>query len=182
MDLGSKPIIDFSKHKTDTEDTNLYNLLLIPLLEHEGLQDDKPNTKNQQQTIPEYIHPAQHRPAHHRPDLVKAIGYTTNSGGHLIRDPTFRGRRQLQLIECKYSTDGNIQEVIDLIYTIYEPLKQALQAHGTIKTDVVKIRIVISRTGTFNVKTLAKIVQLGCFKEDPPNALTYKQLSRPAKQ
>jgi hypothetical protein len=43
------------------------------------------------------------------------------------------------------------------IDTIYEPLKQALQTYGTLKADVKIIPIVISRTCTFNVKTLAEI-------------------------
>jgi len=77
-------------------------------------------------TIPEYILPAQHRPAHHRPDLIRAVGYKYGPEGKLIKDPTYKGRRQLQLIECKYSTNGNIQEIINHILTIYEPLKQAL--------------------------------------------------------
>jgi hypothetical protein len=139
MDLGNKPVTDLSKHKSYMEDTTPYHLLSIPLLEHEGLQDGKPNTLDQQQTIPECILPARKRPTHHRPGLVRAVGYTTGPDGHLIKDPTFRGRRQLQLIERKYSTDWNIQEVIDHIYAIYEPLKQALQTQGTIKADVIKI-------------------------------------------
>jgi hypothetical protein len=57
-----------------------------------------------------------------------------------------------------------MQEVVDHIYTIYEPLKQALQTHGTINADVITIPIVISRTRTFNVKTQAEIAQLVSFK------------------
>ena len=163
------------------EDTAPSHLPSIPHPEHEGLQDDKPNTLDLQQTTPEYILPDFKRPTHHRPDLVTAVGYTTGPDGHLIRDPTFRGRKQIQLIECKYATDGNIQEVIDHIYTIYEPLKQALQTHGLIHADVIIILIVISKLGTFNVKTLAETAQLVSFKEEPPDALTLLQLSRPAK-
>ena len=91
---------------------------------------------------------------------------------------TFRGRTQLQLIEWKHSTDGSIQEVIDHVYIIYEPLKQALQTHSALKAGITTIPIVISRTGTFNVKTLAEIAQFVFFKEEPPDALTYKQLTR----
>jgi hypothetical protein len=144
MDLGNKPVTGFKKHIPDTEDTILSHLLSISLPEHEGLQDDKPNTQDQQQTSPKYILPAHHRPTHHRPGLVRAIGCTTDSDGHLIRDPTFRGRRQLQLIACKHSTDENIQEGIDHIYIIYEPPTHALQTHGTIKADVIIIPIVIA--------------------------------------
>ncbi len=105
-----------------------------------------------------------------------------NSQDTLVRDPTYRGRRQIQIIECKYSTDGNIQTIIDHIYDIYEPLRLALQAHGTLKADVKIIPIVISRTGTFHVKTLAEIAQLVSFKEKPPDELTYKQLPNTAKR
>jgi hypothetical protein len=76
---------------------------------------------------------ARHRPKHHRLDLIRAIGSTISPSGQLIRDPDYRGRRQLKLVEYKYSIDGNIQVVIDHIYSIYEPLKQALQTHGTQK-------------------------------------------------
>jgi hypothetical protein len=75
-----------------------------------------------------------------------------------------------------------MQKVIDHIYTIYEPLKQAVQTHGTIRADVIIVPIVISKTGTFNVKTLAEITQLVSFKEEIPDELIYKQLPRSAKQ
>jgi hypothetical protein len=127
-------------------------------------------------TILEYILPTRKRPTHHIPDLIKAIGCTLGPNGKLIKDPTYQGRRQLQLLECKYSTDGNIQEIINHIHTIYEPLKQALQHHGTLKADTNIIPIVISKTRTFHAKTVAEIAQLVSFKEEPPDTLTYKQL------
>jgi ADP-glucose pyrophosphorylase len=111
-----------------------------------------------------------------------AVGYAFGPNGKLIRDPTFRERGQLYLIECKSSTDRNTQEIIYHIHTIYEPLKQALQTHGTLKADIKIIPIVIRRTRTFNVKTLAENAQLVSFKEDPADTLTYKQLPRPAKK
>jgi hypothetical protein len=148
--------------------------------EQEVLQDDKNADGETPHIILEYILPAQHRPTHHKPDIIRAIGYTIGPDGTLKEDPTYKGRRQLQLIECKYSTDGNITDIIDRIYTIYEPLKQALQTHGTLKAYIKIIPIVISRTGTFNVKTLAEIAQLISFDEEPPDALTYKQLPKPA--
>ena len=85
------------------------------------------------------------------------------------------------MIECKYSTDGNIHDIIDHIHNIYEPLKLALQTHGRIKADIKIIPIVISRTGTFNIKTLAKLVQLVSYKKETPDAMTYKQLPKQAK-
>jgi hypothetical protein len=153
----------------------LSHLNPMPHSYQEGIHDNKPDTTEQIHAKPEYIHPAHNRPTHNRLDLVKAVGYTFGPSGKHIRDPTFQGRRQIQLIERKYSSDGNTQEIIDHIHTIYEPLKQALQTHGTLKTDIKIIPIVISRNGTFNVKTLVEIAQLVSFKEVPPDNLTYKK-------
>jgi hypothetical protein len=110
------------------------------------------------------------------------VGFTLNKQGRLVKDLTYRGKRQIQIIECKYSTDGNIQTIIDHIYDIYEPLRQALQTHGTLKADIKIIPIVISRTGTFHVKTLAEIAQLVSFAEEPPDELIFKQLPPTAKR
>jgi hypothetical protein len=41
--------------------------------------------------------------------------------------------------------------------------------------------IVISITGTFNIKTLAKTAQLVFYKEEPPDVTTHKQLQKKAK-
>jgi hypothetical protein len=97
------------------------------------------------------------------------VGFTLKKQGKLVKDLTYRGRREIQIIECKYSTDGNLQTIIDNIYDIYEPIRQALQTHGTLKAEVKIIPIVISRTGTFHVKTLAEIAQLVSFSEEPSN-------------
>jgi hypothetical protein len=59
--------------------------------------------------------------------------------------------------------------------SIYK-LRLALQAHGTLKAHVKIIPIVINGTGTFHVKTLAEIAQLACFKEEPPDEFTFKQI------
>jgi len=123
LDLGNKPGTCFSNNNIDAKETTSPHLQPISHPEKEGLQDDKPDTKEPTHNIPEYILPAQHRRTHHRPDLIMAVGYTFGPNGKLIKDPTYKGRRQLELIECKYSTDGNIQEIINHIYTIYEPLK-----------------------------------------------------------
>ena len=50
-----------------------------------------------------------------------------------------------------------MQTIIDPIYDIYEPLRLALQIYGILKADVKFIPVVISRAGTFHVKTLAEI-------------------------
>jgi hypothetical protein len=146
LDLGNKLVIDFSKHNTNTEDITSPYLQPIPNPEQEDLQDDKLDTLEPRHTIPKYIFPAHKRPSHHRPDLIRAVGYTSRLNGKRIKDPTYKDRRQLQLIECKYSTDGNMQEIINYIHTIYEPLKHALQHNGTLKADINIIPIVISKT------------------------------------
>ncbi len=109
------------------------------------------------------------------------MGFTLDKLGKLDKDLTYRGRRQFQINYCKYSTDGNIQTIIEHIYEIYEPLRQALQTFGTLKADVKIISIVISRTGSFHVKTLAEISQLVSFAEEPPDGLIFKKLSPTAK-
>ena len=86
--------------------------------------------------------------------------YILTPDGRLTKDLIYRGRKQLQHIECKYSTDDNTHDIIEHIYIIYEPLKLALQTHGKIKADIKIIPIVISIIGTFNVRTLAEIEQL----------------------
>jgi hypothetical protein len=148
----------------------------------EGLQDDKSENPDYPQTIPDYILHPQHRSKHHKPDLIRAVGFTLNKQGRLDKDPTYRGQIQIQIIECKYSTDSNIQAIIEHIYNIYEPLRQSLQTYGTLKADIKIIPIVISRTGTFHVKTLAKISQLVSITENPPDELTFKQLPPTAKR
>ena len=99
-----------------------------------------------------------------------------------LTSPLTRGQRQIQIIECKYSADGNIQTIIDHIYDIYFPLRLALQTYGILKAEVKIIAIVLSRTCTFHVKTLAEIAQLVSFKEEPLEELTFKQLPLAAKR
>jgi hypothetical protein len=78
----------------------------------------------------------------------------------------------------KYFTNRNTRAVIDHIYTIYEPLQQALQTHGALKADITIISIVVSRTGKFNGKTLAEIAHMVYFNEEPLDARTYTQLPK----
>jgi hypothetical protein len=78
------------------------------------------------------------------------------------------------MVECIYSIDGNIREIINHICDIYEPLRLALQNHNTLTTDVKIIPIVISRIGTFNIKTLAEIAHLLSFEEEPPDELIFE--------
>jgi hypothetical protein len=148
----------------------------------EGLHDDKSENPDYPQYIPDYVLHPQHKPKHHKPNLIRAVDYTLNTQGKLVKDLTYRGQRQIPIIECKYPADGNIQTVIDNVYAIYESLRVALQTHGTRKLDVKIIPIVISRTGTFHAKTLTEITRLVLFKEEPPDNLTFKQLSITSKK
>jgi hypothetical protein len=84
----------------------------------EGLQDDKSDDLVYPQSIPDYVLHPQHRPQHHKLDLIRAVGFTLIKQDKLVKDLTYRGRKQIQNIECKYSTDGNIQTIIDYIYDI----------------------------------------------------------------
>jgi hypothetical protein len=79
------------------------------------------------------------------------------------------------------NTPRHTHDIIDHIYNIYEPLKLALQTHGTIRTDIKIVSIVISKTCTFNVKTLSETAQLVSYKEEPSDVMTYKQLPKQAK-
>jgi hypothetical protein len=180
--LGHKHVTDFNNLTPDIDNTPHTHHHDIKHSTQEGLHDDKSDNPDYPQTIPDYILHPQHRPKHHKPDLIRAVGFTLNKQGKLVKDLTYRGRRQIQLIECKYATDGNIQTIVEHIYDIYDPLRQALQIHGTLKADVKIIPIVISRTGTFHVKTLAEISQLVSFTEEPPDELTFKQLPHTTKR
>ena len=70
--------------------------------------------------------------------------------------------------------------IIDHIHTIYAPLEQAIELHNNGRLQVEVISIAISRTWNFHTRTLAEITQLVSFKENPPDALTYKSLSTQA--
>jgi hypothetical protein len=181
-DLGHKPITDFSNLTVDIDNSSHKHHQGITHSTQEGLQDDKSENPDYPQSIPDYILHSQHKPKPHKPDLIRAVCFTLNTQGKLVKDLTYRGQRQIQIIECKYSNEGKIQTIIDHIYAIYDPLRLALQTYGTLKAEVKIIPIVISRTYTFHVKTLAEIVQLVSFKEEPPDALTFKQLTPTAKR
>ena len=121
------------------------------------MQDDKSENPEYPQSIPDYVLHPQHKPKHHIPNLILAVGFTLNTQGKLVKDLTYRGQRPIRIIECEYSIDGDVQTIIDHIYAIYDPLRLALQTFGTLKAKVKIIPIVISRTCTIYVKTLAEI-------------------------
>ena len=130
----------------------------------EGLQNNKERTQLPPTIIPTTLLPKHKRPKHYKPDIIRAIGYQWNTKGQIVEDTSYKGRRCLQLIECKYSTDSNILDTITNIHNIYEPLKQAIMRHNRKQRIQVQIiPIVISRTGNFHTKTLAEIAQLVSF-------------------
>jgi hypothetical protein len=154
MDLGNKSVKDF-RIQTKIEMTTPQSDSSLQALEatNEGLQNDK--KKSQHPTIiPTNRLPKHKRPKHHKPDIIRAIGYQWNAKSQIVEDPTYKGRRCLQLIECKYSTDSNLLDTITNIHNIYEPLKHAIIRH----------------------KTVAEIAQLVLFHENPPDNLTYRSL------
>ena len=183
MDLGTGPVRDFRTQLTH-EINHLREDPRFPLVspETEGTQNDKISNHYYPTTLPEYILPQEHRPAHYKPDLIRAIGYKFDAQGNLEEDNTYTGRRIIQLIECKYCTDTNMHTTIEHIRELYEPLRHNLMLHATgeWKAEVQIIAIVISRTGSFHVKTLAEIAQLVSFQEEPPDKMIYKQLPRQA--
>ena len=179
MDLGRKPIKDFEA--TPVAEIIRHTTSSPPLGAtsdpEDGWKDSAPQT-----TVPEYILPKHSRPRHYKPDMVRAVGFYQAPDGTLAPDPNYHGRRYLQLIECKYSTDHDSQDIIANINEKYRPLVDAIRAHNTWPFPVEIIPIVITRTGSFNVKTLAEIAQLVSPQEEPPDALTYRELPQEAKR
>jgi len=151
MDLGNKTVKDFKTQMkiemtTPQEDTTTQAIEAT----HEGLQNAKEKTQRPT-VIPTDLLPKHKRPQHIKPDIIRAIGYKWNTKGQLVEDTPYKGRRCLQLIECKYSTDNNTLDTIANIHNIYEPLKHAIMRHNRkTRLQVQIIPIVISRTGNFH--------------------------------
>ena len=97
-DLGHKPPTDFSNHTPDIDTTPNFHHQDIKHSTHEGLHDDKSKNPDYPQTIPGYILHPQHRPKHHKPEIIRAVGFTLNKQGKLVKYLTYRGRRQIQII------------------------------------------------------------------------------------
>ena len=190
MDLGNGPVRDFDTqlkierehtfHQTHENHMGGTPSPTPPSTGEEGMQDYKSDV-HYTTTVPDYLLPPEDRPQHCKPDIIRAVGYTLcPSSGMLIPDLTYKGRRVLQIIECKFSTDFNMHEVVDHIPGFYTPLKDKILQHGAWTSDIDIIPIVISRTGSFSKKTLAQLSQLISFKDKPPDELTYKELPRAA--
>ncbi len=77
--LGHKPVTDFSNLTSDlyTPHTHTHHQDIKPSTQ-EGLQDDKAENPDYPQSIPDYVLHPQHRPKHHKPDLIRAVGFIIN--------------------------------------------------------------------------------------------------------
>ena len=134
MDLGNKTVKDFKTQMkiemtTPQEDTTVQAIKAT----HEGLQNHKEKTQHPI-IIPTNLIPKHKRPHHHKPNIIRALGYKWNTIGQLLENTTYKGRRCLQRIECKYSTDRNTLDTITNIHNIYEPLKHAIMRQKKNKT------------------------------------------------
>jgi hypothetical protein len=78
MGLGNKPVKDF-KAQTHIETTTIQEDHTLQSIKatKEGLQNDKANI-NYPTIIPTTILPKHKRPQHHKPDIIRAIGYCIN--------------------------------------------------------------------------------------------------------
>ena len=180
QDLGHKGVTDFSDIATDEirlktkPSKTLPRRRAKPRREEidEGEEEtDKSDDVLYKNTIPENLLPKHLRPKHHKPDIIRAIGYKMVNG-QLEKDKTYKGQHRIQFIECKFSTDHNINKVTESIIQIYTPLKTITEAHNpTLTVEIVPI--VISRTGTFSHATKKMIHQLISLKEEPPDSDTY---------
>ena len=74
--------------------------------------------------------------------------------------------------------DITTQEIIDK----YTPLSQAIRTHGQWEGEIDIIPIVISRTGSFHVRTLSEIAQLISPQEEPPDTVPYRLLPKRARK
>jgi hypothetical protein len=81
VDLGDKPATDFSTLKANIDTTPHTHLHDIAHSLQDGLQDDKPDNPDYPQSTSDYILSTHHKPKHHRPDLIRAVGYTINAQG-----------------------------------------------------------------------------------------------------
>ena len=180
MDLGIQPTRDFEQQLEDCRAD-----ISQPPARNANSEDDDDTKPDEHYTtiLPEYLLPAEHRPQRCKPDIVRAVGFLIDPHtGRLTPDLEYRGRRVLQLIECKYATDTNMHEVIARIREIYADLRDAILQHGWWEADIEIIPIVISRTGSFHIQTLAELAQLVSFEEEPPDEMTYKDLPLAAKR
>jgi len=92
-DLGNKPVTDFNNLPADIDTSSHTHNQGITHALQEGLQEDKLKNPDYPQSIPDYVLHPQHKPKHHNPDLIRAVGYTLKTQGKLVKDLTYRGQR-----------------------------------------------------------------------------------------
>ena len=80
-DYGHKPITHFSNITVDIATSSHTHYQGITHSLQEGLQDDISRNPDYPQFIPDYVLHPQYKPKHHKPDLIRAIGYTLNTQG-----------------------------------------------------------------------------------------------------
>jgi hypothetical protein len=85
--LGHKPVTDFGILMADIDTSSHTHRQGITHSTQESLQDDKSENLDYSQSIPDYVLHPQHKPNHHKPDLVRAVGYTLNKQGKLVKNP-----------------------------------------------------------------------------------------------
>ena len=78
------------------------------------------------------ILPRHKLPTHHKPDNIRYVGFDlSESGKHVHPAEDCREEdRQMEIIECKVSTDYNMKEVEANAHATYIPLANAIKAHG----------------------------------------------------
>ena len=76
-----------------------------------------------------------------------------------------------------------METIYEDIKNIYAPLRHGILDHDSrlVGRHNCDIPIVISRTGSFHVKTLGEIAQLVFWQEEPPPDRTYTTLDRDCK-
>jgi len=98
MDLGNKPVKKLQN--TNALKQNHHTRRPYTTI-HRSNTRRTPKRKNKYESPHHHAqhNPSKHkRPKHHKPDIIRAIGYIINSRGTIVADPTYRGRRCLQLI------------------------------------------------------------------------------------
>ena len=165
-DLGKKPVKRFDRTR-----------YTIP-----NKTQDSPVIPVPPAKIPEFLLPKNKLPTGHKPDMIRLKGCKwppeSPERPTAPKRTGFTGPKVMQLIECKYAKDTDMHVTIAEIKDKYAPLVQAIKDHGAWDGEIEIIPIVISRTGSFHVQTLAEIAQLISPMEEPPGGLTYGQLPR----
>jgi hypothetical protein len=90
MGLGNKTVMDF-KTQNKIEMATLQEDTTTQAIEatHEGLQNDKEKSQHPTIILADLL-PKHKRPQHHKPNIIRAIGYTRNTQDQLVEDTTYK--------------------------------------------------------------------------------------------